>query len=194
VARGVTNIVFCGVGGQGVLLASEVTAQVALEVGLDVKKSEVHGMAQRGGSVFSHVRFGEKVYSPVIPLGEAHILVAFEELEALRYAPYVSLDGRVLVNTLKVNPMTVLAGDALYPANPVAMMKEHFPHVVAVDALALALKAGSPRAVNSVMLGLLSRHLPFDSRVWISVLENRVPAKAREINVKAFGLGRELFS
>ena len=192
--RGVTNLVFCGVGGQGVLLASEVVAQVALEAGLDVKKSEVHGMAQRGGSVFSHVRFGEKVYSPVIPLGSAHLLVAFEELEALRYAPYASPEARVMVNTLKVNPMTVLAGEASYPSDPVGMLREHFVHVEAVDAMTLALEAGSPRAVNSVMLGLLSRHLPFEPRLWLSVLEKRVPAKAREINIKAFGLGRELFS
>ncbi len=192
--KGVTNLVFCGVGGQGVLLASEVVAQVALEGGLDVKKSEVHGMAQRGGSVFSHVRFGERVYSPVIPLGGAHLLVAFEELEALRYAPYASPEARIMVNTLKINPMTVLAGEASYPPDPVGMLKEHFAHVEEVDALAMAVKAGSPRALNSVMLGLLSRHLPFDPGLWISVLEKRVPAKAREINVKAFGLGRELFS
>ncbi len=190
----VVNLVFCGVGGQGVLLASEVVAQVALEAGLDVKKSEVHGMAQRGGSVFSHVRFGEKVFSPVIPLGEAHLLVAFEELEALRYAPYASSEARIMVNTLKINPITVLSGEAVYPGDPLGLLKERFSHVEAVDALALALEAGSPRAVNSVMLGVLSRHLPFDPGLWLSVLEKRVPAKAREINVKAFGLGRELFS
>ncbi len=192
--RGVTNLVFCGVGGQGVLLASEVAAQVALEAGLDVKKSEVHGMAQRGGSVFSHVRFGERVYSPVIPLGEGHMLVAFEELEALRYAPYLSNQARVMVNTLRVNPITVLSGEATYPRDPVGMLRSRFLHVEAVDALALAVEAGSPRAVNSVMLGLLSRYLPFDPRLWLSVLEARVPARAREINVRAFGLGRELFS
>ena len=192
--RGVTNVVFCGVGGQGVLLASEVLAQVALESGLDVKKSEVHGMAQRGGSVFSHVRFGEKVYSPVIPLGEAHLLVAFEELEALRYALYASPEARVMVNCTKINPITVLAGEASYPQDPVGVLKKHFSHVEEVEALSLAVEAGSPRAVNSVMLGLLSRHLPFEPQLWLGVLEGRVPAKAREINAKAFGLGRELFS
>ncbi|RLD98959.1 MAG: indolepyruvate oxidoreductase subunit beta [Aquificota bacterium] len=190
----VINLVFCGVGGQGVLLASEVAAQVALEAGLDVKKSEVHGMAQRGGSVFSHVRLGRRVFSPVIPLGNAHVLVAFEELEALRYALYASPQARILVNTLRVNPITVLSGEASYPENPLGMLKKHFTNVEAVDALALAIEAGSPRAVNSVMLGLLSRYLPFDPRLWLTVLEQRVPAKAREINVKAFGLGRELSS
>ncbi len=191
---GVVNLVFCGVGGQGVLLASEVVAQVALEAGLDVKKSEVHGMAQRGGSVFSHVRFGRKVYSPVIPLSGAHVLVAFEELEALRYAPYASPQARILVNTLEINPATVLSGDATYPKDPLGMLRDHFVHVEAVDALALAQKAGSSRAVNSVMLGLLSRYLPFALPLWLEVLGQRVPAKAKEINVKAFGLGRELSS
>ncbi len=188
------DLVFCGVGGQGVLLASEVVAEVALGAGLDVKKSEVHGMAQRGGSVFSHVRFGRVVYSPVIPLGKANFLVAFEELEALRYAPYASLRARILVNTLKVNPITVLSGQGKYPQDPLGMLRERFFHVEAVDALALAEGAGSPKVLNSVMLGLLSRYLSFPLELWMEVLAKRVPFKARDINVKAFGLGRATFS
>ena len=189
-----TDLVLCGVGGQGVLLASEVVAGVAFKAGLDVKKSEVHGMAQRGGSVFSHVRFGKAVYSPVIPLGQANFLLAFEELEALRYAPYASLDAKILVNTLKVNPITVLSGQAEYPRDPLGMLRGSFSHVEAVNALALAEEAGSFRALNAVMLGLLSRHLTFPVELWLEVLSRRVPSKARDINIKAFGLGREVFS
>lgn len=188
------DLVLCGVGGQGVLLASEVVAEVAFKAGLDVKKSEVHGMAQRGGSVFSHVRFGKAVYSPVIPLGQANFLLAFEELEALRYAPYASLEAKILVNTLKVNPITVLSGQGEYPQDPLGMLRGGFSHVEAVDTLALAEEAGSPRALNAVMLGFLSRHLTFPVELWLEVLSWRVPFKARDINVKAFGLGREAFS
>ncbi len=190
----ITNLVFCGVGGQGVLLASEIVAEVALRSGMDVKKSEVHGMAQRGGSVVSNVRFGDKVYSPVIPMGEAHFIVAFEELEALRYASYASLQAIFLVNTLKVNPVTVLSGEANYPQAPLAMLGRYFGRVITIDALALAQKAGSPRALNSVMIGLLSRFLPFSKEAWVEVLAERVPGKAKDTNVKAFGLGRDSFS
>lgn len=188
------DLVLCGVGGQGVLLASEVVSEVAFKAGLDVKKSEIHGMAQRGGSVFSHVRFGKVVYSPVIPLSQADFLLAFEELEALRYAPYASSEAKILVNTLRVNPITVLSGQEEYPQDPLGMLKGRFSHVEAVDALALAEEAGSPRALNAVMLGLLSRHLTFPVELWLEVLSWRVPSKARDINVKAFGLGREASS
>jgi len=190
----ITDLVFCGVGGQGVLLASEVGAEVALSEGLDVKKSEVHGMAQRGGSVFSHVRWGEKIYSPVMFLGGARFLIAFEELEALRYAPYISRDAVILVNSVKVNPITVLSGQTVYPHAPLEILADRFEHVKEVKALDLARQAGSPKAVNSVMLGLLSCYLSFPEVLWMKVLEDKVPSKAKEINIKAFRLGRSCFS
>lgn len=188
--REVTSLVFCGVGGQGVVLASEVMAEVALLSGLDVKKSEIHGMAQRGGSVSSHVRFGEEVYSPTIPLGGGDFLVSFEELEALRYSPYLKRDAIVIVNTQRINPITVLAGTALYPQDCLQMLKKKFKQVKPIEAMKLAVRAGSPKAVNSVMMGVLSRILPFELETWLRVLNHRISSKVREVNIRAFQLGR----
>jgi len=188
----VISIIFCGVGGQGILLASEVMAEVALAAGLDVKKSEIHGMAQRGGSVFSHVRFGKKVYSPVVPLGSGDYLVSFEELEALRYSPYLKRDAFIIVNTQKINPITVLAKEASYPEDCIGMLKKEFKNVIPIDALSKAQEAGSFRAVNSVIIGALSKMLSFDKALWLDVLIKKVPKKAKEANVKAFLLGRDL--
>ncbi len=184
------DIIICGVGGQGVLLASEVLGNLAILARLDVKKSEIHGMAQRGGSVFSHLRIGEKVNSPVIPLGSADFMLAFEELEALRYAPYLKKDGVVLVNRQRISPLTVLSGDAKYPENPVAMMKEHFERVFEVNALELAKKAGSPKAVNMVMIGALSKFLDWDESLWLSAMERCIPQRFLSLNQRAFSLGR----
>ena len=184
------DVVICGVGGQGVLLASEVLANMALSLGLDVKKSEIHGMAQRGGSVFSHVRIGEKVHSPVIPLGTADFMLAFEELEALRYAPYLKPEAVVLVNRQRIMPMTVLSGLKEYPEDTINRLKEHFK-VYQIEAIKLAQQAGNPRTTNMVMLGALSELLPWEEEQWMKALENSIPPKLLNLNIKAFKSGRQ---
>ncbi len=185
------NLLFAGVGGQGVLLASEVISALAMNRGWDVKKSEIHGMAQRGGSVVSHVRISEtQVFSPTIPLGEATHLVSFEELETLRYLDHMSPQGLVIMNLQRVNPMTVLAGAAEYPTNASELIKERL-RLIEVNGVELAQKAGNPRAVNTVLLGVLSKDLPFEEEEWIDTFKQVVPPKILEINLKAFRLGRE---
>ncbi len=183
------DVVICGVGGQGVLLASEVLANMALSLGLDVKKSEIHGMAQRGGSVFSHVRIGEKVHSPVIPLGTADFMLAFEELEALRYAPYLKPEAVVLVNRQRIMPMTVLSGLKEYPEDTINRLKEHFK-VYQIEAIKLAQQAGNPRTTNMVMLGALSNFLHWSQETWLEILEQTIPNPLLSINIKAFEIGR----
>ena len=185
------NLLFAGVGGQGVLLASEVISALAMNRGWDVKKSEIHGMAQRGGSVVSHVRISEtQVFSPTIPLGEATHLVSFEELETLRYLDHMSPQGLVIMNLQRVNPMTVLAGAAEYPTNASELIRERL-RLIEVKGVELAQKAGNPRAVNTVLLGVLSKDLPFEEEEWIDTFKQVVPPKILEINLKAFRLGRE---
>ncbi|BAT71264.1 indolepyruvate ferredoxin oxidoreductase, beta subunit [Thermosulfidibacter takaii ABI70S6] len=185
------DVIICGVGGQGVLLASEILGALVIQQGLDVKKSEIHGMAQRGGSVFSHVRIAPKVYSPVIPLGTANFMLAFEELEALRYAPFLKPKAKIFVNIQRINPMTVLSGEATYPDNPLDMLKEHF-EVKAVEGLKIAKEAGNVKAINMVMLGALSTVLPWSEDVWIRAIEEIVPARFLEVNKRAFALGRNV--
>jgi len=186
------DLLFAGVGGQGVLLASEVISALAMNLGWDVKKSEIHGMAQRGGSVVSHVRISEtQVFSPTIPLGTATHLVSFEELETLRYLDHMSPEGLVIMNTQRVNPMTVLAGEATYPENAAQLIRDRL-RLIEVDGVALAQKAGSAKAVNTVLLGVLSRYLPFQEDVWITTFKEVVPAKILDLNLEAFRLGREL--
>ncbi len=187
------DVVICGVGGQGVLLASEVLGALALVKGFDVKKSEIHGMAQRGGSVFSHVRIGDRVFSPVIPLASAGYMLAFEELEALRYAHFLREGASVLINRQRVSPMTVLSGEATYPENPVSMMEGHF-RVKPLNALSLAREAGNVRAVNMVMLGALSVELPFCEDEWFEAMASVIPERFFEVNKRAFLLGREALS
>jgi indolepyruvate ferredoxin oxidoreductase beta subunit len=182
-----TNVFICGVGGQGILLASEILSQAALDQGLDVKKSEVHGMAQRGGAVVSHVRFGRKVYSPVIAQGEADLLVSFEKMEALRWLRYLRPGGRLIVNTQEIVP----SGLPEYPKDVDRLLAESAPDVVLVDGLALAREAGHIRAVNTVMLGAFSRYLDFSGDDWRKAIEARVPPKTVEINLRAFELGRQ---
>ena len=184
------DLVICGVGGQGVLLSSEILANVALKKGFDVKKSEIHGMAQRGGSVVSFVRIAEKVYSPIIPEASANYMLAFEELEALRYARFLSPSARVIINTQKINPITVLSGAAEYPQNAIERMEKFFK-VSAIDAFGKAKELGNVRVVNTVMLGALSVLLPFEEELWLSELE-MLPKKIIEINKKAFLAGRSL--
>ena len=184
------NIMIVGVGGQGSLLASKLLGRLLLTKGYDIKVSEVHGMSQRGGSVVTYVRFGDKVYSPVIDKGEADYIVSFELLEAARWIEYLKPTGRVVTNTQKMEPMPVIAGLAKYPENLVEKMQAKGIQVDAMDCLALAEQAGSSKAVNIVLMGHLSRHFDFTEEEWLDALEQSVPAKFLELNKTAFRLGR----
>lgn len=185
-----TNVLVVGVGGQGVLLASEVLAEVALLSGLDVKKSEVHGMAQRGGSVVSHVRFGTKVYSPLIAKGEADYLLSFEKLETLRYLDFLRRSSWVIMNDQKILPLPVSSGRAPYPGAIERSIREAGLKLRTVDGPGLAQEAGNRRAVNSAVLGVLSRLLSFSEEVWKEALEAQVPRRHLAANMNAFRLGR----
>ena len=185
------NIMIVGVGGQGTLLASKLLGRILLENGYDVKVSEVHGMSQRGGSVVTYVRCGNKVYSPIIDKGEADYIVSFELLEAARWLEYLKPDGRVVTNTQQMEPMPVIAGLATYPEDLVGKMQAKGIAVDAMDCLALAEEAGSPKAVNMVLMGRLSRYFPdIAPEAWQASLEANVPAKVLDLNRKAFALGR----
>ncbi len=185
------NILFTGVGGQGILLASEITAYSLLAAGFDAKKSEVHGMAQRGGSVTAQLRYGEKVYSPLIEPGKADILVAFEMMEAARYLPFLHRGSQVVVNTQKILPPSVATGKASYPEKVLDVLAERDIAVKAVDALDIARQVGEVKTVNVVMVGALSRFLPIDAAVCTEVIETRVPERFRQVNLQAFAAGRE---
>ena len=185
------NIMIVGVGGQGSLLASKLLGRILLQKGYDVKVSEVHGMSQRGGSVVTYVRFGEKVYSPVIDKGEADYIVSFELLEAARWCEYLRKGGRIITNTQQINPMPVITGAAQYPDKLDEKMKAKDIAVDQINALALAEQAGSAKAVNIVLMGHLSRSFDFTLEEWMDAIEKSVPAKFLELNKKAFLLGRE---
>lgn len=187
-----TNILMAGVGGQGVLLASEIVCDVMMQAGLDVKKSEVHGMAQRGGSVTSHVVFGDKVYSPIIKKGEVDILFSFEHLETVRYLDYLKSDGIVLMNNQKILPPSVLIGKDDYPDNIIQLLQERVDRTEVIDALGIATKAGNPKAVNVAFVAALSRHFDTDIQLWYQAIKNILPEKLVEVNIKAFDLGREV--
>ena len=184
------NIMIVGVGGQGTLLASKLLGRLLLGRGYDVKVSEVHGMSQRGGSVVTYVRWGDKVFSPIIDKGQADCILSFELLEAARYTEYLKPDGQIIVNSQQINPMPVIAGTAFYPENLVQKMEEMGIHVDALDALTLAEEAGSSKAVNLVLMGRLSRHFDFTDEEWMAAIEESVPPKFLELNRKAFELGR----
>lgn len=184
------NIMIVGVGGQGSLLASKLLGQLLLTAGYDVKVSEVHGMSQRGGSVVTYVRYGDRVYSPVIDKGEADYIISFELLEAARYVEYLKEGGHIVVNTQQIDPMPVITGAAEYPENLVEKMKASSADVEAFDALKCAVEAGSPKAVNIALLGKLSNKFDFTVEEWLEALEKCVPAKFLELNKKAFELGR----
>ena len=185
------NIMIVGVGGQGSLLASKLLGRLLLTKGYDIKVSEVHGMSQRGGSVVTYVRYGERVYSPVIDKGEADYIVSFELLEAARWTEYLKDGGRLVINTQKINPMPVITGAAVYPDELVAKMREKNIAVDPIDALTLAEQAGSSKAVNIVLMGHLSRSFEFTLEEWMEAIEKSVPPKFLELNKKAFLLGRE---
>lgn len=185
------NIMIVGVGGQGSLLASKMLGQLLLSQGYDVKVSEVHGMSQRGGSVVTYVRYGEKVYSPIIDKGTADFIISFEKLEAARWVPYLKKGGKIIMSTQEIDPMPVIIGAAQYPENLVEKMKEAGADVDAIDALDLAMQAGSSKAVNLVLMGRLSKYFDATEEAWMNALEACVPAKFLELNKKAFALGRD---
>ncbi len=184
------SIMIVGVGGQGSLLASKLLGRLLVDEGYDVKVSEVHGMSQRGGSVVTYVRFGEKVYAPLVDKGGADMLISFEPLEAARYIEFMKKDGTVVTNTHRVNPMPVITGAMSYPEEPLDALRAGGLQVDAIDALALAEQAGSVRAVNMVLMGRMSRYFDFAPEVWDRAIEACVPPKFIEINKKAFALGR----
>ncbi len=185
----VSNILLAGVGGQGILLASEVISEVMLLAGLDVKKNEIHGMSQRGGSVVSHVRYGEKVYSSIIPEGEVDILFSFELLETCRYLPLLRKNGRVVVSNWQVSPPAVARGVQAYPENLEQKICQQFPKSVVIDGLKLALAAGNAKTVNTVLLGALSNILEFERELWLEALQKMIPPRLLDVNMKAFALG-----
>ena len=183
------NVMIVGVGGQGSLLASKLLGRLLLNKGYDIKVSEVHGMSQRGGSVVTYVRFGDKVYSPVIDKGQADYIVSFELLEAARWTEYLKPGGKIITNTQQINPMPVIIGAAEYPENLVQKMLDAGIDVDAFDALTLAEQAGSSKAVNLVLMGRLSKYFDISAEEWLTAIEASVPAKFLEMNKKAFSLG-----
>ena len=184
------NIMIVGVGGQGTLLASKLLGRLLLKKGYDVKVSEVHGMSQRGGSVVTYVRYGEKVYSPVVDKGEADFIISFEMLEAARWVEYLKKGGTIVTNTQEINPMPVIIGAAEYPQNLAEKIAEKGINIEAFDALSLAEEAGTSKAVNLVLLGRISKYFDFTDEEWMDAIEKSVPAKFLELNKKAFSLGK----
>ncbi len=185
------NIMIVGVGGQGTLLASKLLGRLLMDEGYDVKVSEIHGMSQRGGSVVTYVRYGDSVASPVIDEGEADYIISFELLEAARWIKYLAPGGQVITNTQRIDPMPVITGAAEYPDGLIDAMRSLKAKVEAFDALELAEKAGSSKAVNIVLLGRASRFFDFAEETWQKALDATVPAKFLELNREAFRLGRE---
>lgn len=183
------NIMIVGVGGQGSLLASKLLGKLFLSRGYDVKVSEVHGMSQRGGSVVTYVRYGDKVYSPIIDKGQADFILSFELLEAARWTEYLKPGGRIVTNTQQINPMPVITGAAQYPQGLVEKMRQAGMDVDAFDALSLAEEAGSAKAVNIVLLGRLSKGFDFTRAEWEQAIQESVPPKFLELNLRAFALG-----
>ena len=183
------NIMIVGVGGQGTLLASKVLGTVGIKKSCDVKISEVHGMSQRGGSVVSCVKMGQKVFSPLIEKGEADVILAFEQLEALRWFEYLKEGGRIIINEQKINPMPVITGKAKYPEKIVTKIKSIFPSTISIDALKIAKECGNIKTVNMVMIGLLARTCEIEKELWIESLKEVVPEKLQDVNLRAFEAG-----
>ena len=184
-----TSLMIVGVGGQGTLLASKLLGRLLVSEGYDVKVSEVHGMSQRGGSVVTYVRFGEKVYSPIVERGEADYIISFEKAEAARWLPFLKTGGTMIVNTQQIDPMPVIIGAAEYPENVIDEMKTLGVEIDAIDALTPALEAGSAKAVNIVLMGRLARHFGIPREKWTAAIEQSVAPKFVEMNEKAFALG-----
>jgi indolepyruvate ferredoxin oxidoreductase beta subunit len=188
----IVNIVTCGVGGQGVLLFTDILADVAMSAGMDVKKSEVHGMAQRGGSVVSQLRFGEHIYSPLIEETTADFIIGFEKLEALRYIHFLSPKGKILVDNLEIAPMPVLTGVMEYPNDVMEKIKARSQNVYVIDAFNRALELGESRAQNIIMLGALSKFLKFPYDIYKAAIERNIKPKYVELNLKAFAIGKKI--
>lgn len=184
------NIMIVGVGGQGSLLASKLMGNVLMAQDINVKVSEVHGMSQRGGSVVTYVKYGENVFSPVIDKGEADFILAFERLEAARWVSYLKQGGRMIINDRRISPMPVITGAMEYPEDIVAKLKDKGACITSLDALELASRAGSPKAVNIVLLGVLSRFLDFPQQLWLDTIAATVPERFLEMNLSAFKAGK----
>ena len=185
----VNSILFAGVGGQGILRASDIICEVIMQAGLDAKKSEVHGMAQRGGCVTSHVRYGKKVYSPLAETGSIETLISFEKMEALRYLRFIRKDAAIIVNTEEIYPPAVNMGDAPYPEDAISFLNKHYAKVVSFNAADLAQKAGNIKTANVVLLGALSNLMNIDQSIWQSVIKKSFPEKLVKINLAAFQMG-----
>lgn len=185
----VHSILFAGVGGQGIIRASDIMCMVMMEAGFDVKKSEVHGMAQRGGCVNSDVRYGKKVYSPLAEAGSGEILISFEKMEALRYLKFISPDASIIVNTEEIFPPSVNIGDAIYPDDIIGFLKKHYPRVVAFNAAELARQVGNIKAANVVLLGAISNLINIDKSIWEDVIRQSFPQKLVKLNLDAFQMG-----
>lgn len=186
------NILIVGVGGQGIILASNILSEVLMMSGFDVKKSEAHGQAQRSGSVPCHIRYGRKVYSAAILPGEAEIILAFEELEALRWAHYLKEGGKIIINKQKIYPSSVTSGMDKYPEDVVSILRRENIDVIEIDGLKYANQIGNPLIVSTLLLGVLSNYLDFPENTWISAITRLVPEKHRDLNLKAFQEGRKL--
>ena len=185
------NIMIVGGGGQGTLLTSRILGKLAINAGYDVKLSEVHGMAQRGGSVVTFVRYGDKVNEPIVEEGQADVLIAFERLEALRYLHFLKKDGVVIVNDWRIDPITVVTGVAAYPEDVIETLKEKRRAIV-VEATAESKKLGAPKAFNIIVLGAAAKHMGFEKEDWLRVIETTVPPKTIEVNKQAFEIGYAL--
>lgn len=183
------SIMIVGVGGQGTLLASRLLGAALLSEGYDVKVSEVHGMSQRGGSVVTYVKYGDKVASPIVQKGQADLILAFEQLEAARWLPFLKTDGTIIVNTQQIDPMPVVIGTAEYPAGVLDAVRATGADLTEIDALSLAVKAGSPKAVNVVLIGVMASHMEIAYDVWENAIRATVPEKFLELNLKAFEYG-----
>ena len=188
----IKNILIVGVGGQGVILASNALSEVAMAKGFDVKKNESHGQSQRGGTVPSHIRYGEKVYSPLIGRGEADLVLAFEELEGLRFAHFLKPEGKMILNHQRIYPPRVTSGLDKYPADVVKTLSENGIETIEVDALSMANRLGNPLVVSTVLLGVLSKHLEFSKEEWKDVLKRLVPEKHQAVNLEAFEAGNAI--
>ncbi len=189
-ANNTKNIMIVGVGGQGTLLTSRILGGITVDAGYDVKLSEVHGMAQRGGSVVTFVRYGEKVAEPIVEEGQADLLIAFETLEAKRYAHFLKKDGVLVVNEHRIDPITVVTGAATYPEGIVEELEKEYS-VLKINAMDEALKLGNSKVFNIIVLGMAAKHMDFSKEDWLKVIEKTVPPKTVEINKKAFLLGFE---
>jgi len=189
-----TNILVAGVGGQGVILASDVMSEVFMEAGYDIKKSEVHGMAMRGGIVTSHFRFGKKVSSPLIKEGEVDILFAFEQLEGLRWINHLKHDGKIVMNDHKINPPAVNLGELEYPKDIPEMIRSKFKGFYLVKGTEIAFQLGDARAANVVLLGAISKLFMVSEELWLNIILNYLPSKVHELNREAFFAGRNQIS